>query len=137
MAAKALLKSSALGSTAKTFGTVPNNKKMMSANKKSLFPGLITYPPGLGSTPSRREISMYARVRKIDANRETADIYNNIEMLWGQAYFSRRRLDCHIWPTGKMVFWQMANSQDEDKGFPEVTRTRRKRCGTLEFFQAR
>ena len=58
-------------------------------------------------------------------------------MVMGPDHFGRSRLNCHIWPTGKMVFGQMANSQNEDKDFPEVTRTRPKRCGTLEFSQAR
>ena len=54
MAENALVKSSAVGSDAKTVGTVPNNKKVISANKKNLLVGLITYPPVLGTTPSER-----------------------------------------------------------------------------------
>ena len=58
MTKDALSKSSVVGSTARAVGAVPNNKKMISANKKSLFLGLITYPPGLGSTPSGRNFDV-------------------------------------------------------------------------------
>jgi hypothetical protein len=137
VAMNALAKSSAVGSTAKTVGTVPNNKKMISANKKSLFLGLITYPPGLGSTPSHREISMYARVRKISANHLMEIIYNNINMLCCPPCFDRSWLECHIWPPGKTVFGQMASCQNEDKDVHKVTRTRLKRCENLELFGVR
>jgi hypothetical protein len=64
---------------------------------------------------------MYARVRKIDANRLMPTICNNINIFRCQPRFEHRWLNCHIWPTDKMVFGQMANSQYEDKDFPKVT----------------
>ena len=58
MAKDALSKSSVVGSTARTVGAVPNNRKMISANKKSLFVGLIAYPP-VWEPPHLVRILMY------------------------------------------------------------------------------
>ena len=68
MTKDALSKSSIVGSTARTVGTVPKNKKMMSATKKNLFVGLIAYPPGLGTTPFERNFDVtlgFARLMPI------------------------------------------------------------------------